>query len=80
MSKLNWKKVIGWAVAAAVVVGVVGFNMHQQQALQNSDKKIVYAILPLSGQIAQYGKDMQKRKINSLLIHTPQKSRLSLHS
>ena len=58
--KINWKKVIGWAVAAAVVVGIVGFNMHQQQALQNSDKKVVYAILPLSGQIAQYGKDMQK--------------------
>ena len=31
MSKINWKKVIGWGVAALVVIGVVGTNMHNQQ-------------------------------------------------
>ena len=31
MSKLNWKKVIGWGVATLVVVGVVGFNAWQNE-------------------------------------------------
>ena len=55
--KFNWKKVIGWGMAALVVIGVVAFNMNQQQ--NNTDKKTVYAILPLTGEFAQYGKDMQ---------------------
>ena len=59
MSKINWKKVIGWVVAALVVIGVVGTNMYNQQ--QNSTgKKNVYALLPLSGPLAQYGKDLQQ--------------------
>ncbi|MBE6446546.1 MAG: amino acid ABC transporter substrate-binding protein [Alphaproteobacteria bacterium] len=57
--KLNWKKVIGWSVAAAVVVGIVGFNMHQQQNTDTS-KKNVYVLIPLSGPIAQSGHDYQK--------------------
>ncbi|MBE6446547.1 MAG: amino acid ABC transporter substrate-binding protein [Alphaproteobacteria bacterium] len=60
MSKLNWKKVIGWAVAALVVIGVVGTNMYNQQQNSDNSKRIVYAVLPLSGQFASYGKDVQK--------------------
>ena len=59
MSKINWKKVIGWGVAALVVIGVVGTNMYRQLQ-SNSIKRNVYAVLPLSGQFASYGKDVQK--------------------
>ena len=53
----NWKKIIGWFLAAAVVVGVVAFNMHQQQT--GSAKRKVYAILPLSGNMAELGNSMK---------------------
>ena len=54
----NWKKVVGWILAAAVVVGVVVFNMRQQQK-DTADKKNVYAVLPLSGPVANVGKDLK---------------------
>ena len=57
---MNWKKIIGWVLAAAVVVGVVAFNMHQQQVLQNTGKRNVYVVLPLTGVQAQHGKDVKK--------------------
>ncbi|MFQ6704158.1 MAG: ABC transporter substrate-binding protein, partial [Alphaproteobacteria bacterium] len=60
MSKLNWKKVIGWAVAALIVIGVVGTNMYNQQKQANSSKKNVYAVLPLTGAFAEFGKNIQK--------------------
>lgn len=60
MSKINWKKVIGWAVAALVVIGVVGTNMYNQQEQANSSKKNVYAVLPLTGAFAEFGKNIQK--------------------
>ena len=31
---MNWKKVIGWAVAALVVIGVVGFNAWQNNKIK----------------------------------------------
>ncbi len=59
MSKLNWKKVIGWGVAALVVIGVVGTNMYNQQ--QNSTgKRNVYAVLPLTGGLASIGEEYKK--------------------
>ncbi|MBP5343949.1 MAG: ABC transporter substrate-binding protein [Alphaproteobacteria bacterium] len=60
MKKVNWKSIIGWTVAALVAGFIVYSNMQEQKALQESGKKVVYAVLPLSGQIAKYGKDMQK--------------------
>ena len=61
MSKLNWKKVIGWGVAALVVIGVVGTNMYnQQEQRKDSVKPIVYALLPLSGPIANTGQEFKK--------------------
>ena len=59
MSKLNWKKVIGWAVAALVVIGVVGTNMYNQQHSNNS-KRNVYAVLPLTGGLSYVGQEAQK--------------------
>lgn len=58
MSKLNWKKVIGWGVAALVIIGVVGFNAYKEQSNNNGNKK-VYAILPLTGMYAQSGKEQK---------------------
>ena len=56
MSKLNWKKVIGWGVAAAVAVGVVAFNIKTEQT-QTTDKPVIKigAILPLTGASAYTG-------------------------
>ena len=56
---VNWKNVIGWGMAALVVLGVVGTNMYNQQKSDGS-KRNVYAIMPSTGAIAQFGKDEQK--------------------
>ena len=58
MSKINWKKVIGWGVAALVVIGVVGFNAYKEQNLTN--KKRIYAILPITGSLSFQGKEEKK--------------------
>ena len=62
MSKMNWKKVIGWGVAALVVVGVVGTNMYQYQKEQKGDKPVVKigVTLPLTGAMAQLGQQGKK--------------------
>ena len=54
------KKILGWAVAILVVVGVVGTNMYQQQQSSNTDKRKVYAALPLTGVLAVAGQDYKK--------------------
>lgn len=61
MGKLNWKKVIGWAVAALVIIGVVGTNMYQK-CEQKGDRPIVKigALYPMSGAAAVYGEVAQK--------------------
>ena len=61
MSKLNWKKVIGWGVAALVVIGVVGTNIYQKRE-QKGDRPIVKigALYPMSGAAAVYGEAAQK--------------------
>ena len=48
MSKINWKKVIGWAVAVLALIGIVGTNMYRQHQQTNADKRNVYAVLPLT--------------------------------
>ena len=54
------KKILGWALAILVVVGVVGYNMYQQQQNSNTGKKKVYAALPLTGVLAVAGQDYKK--------------------
>ena len=52
MSKLNWKKVIGWGVAALVVIGVVGYNTwktKQTQAIQQKPNVLVMAHITGAG-------------------------------
>ena len=60
MSKINWRKVIGWGVAALVIIGVVGTNMYNQQKKPSGNKKVVYAMLPLTGAVAEVGKEAQR--------------------
>ena len=52
MSKINWKKVIGWGVAALVVIGVLGTNMYNQQT---DNKNKIIGFLPLTGRMASAG-------------------------
>ena len=54
------KKFLGWALAILVVVGVIGFNMYNQQKEQSDSKKDVYAMLPLTGAVAEVGKEAQR--------------------
>ena len=56
----NWKKVVGWVLAAAVVVGVVGFNAYKSQERATTGKQKVYAVLPLTGNVAFVGQKIQK--------------------
>ncbi|MBP5534164.1 MAG: ABC transporter substrate-binding protein [Alphaproteobacteria bacterium] len=56
MKKVNWKSIVGWGVAALVVVCIIGTNMHQQRQLETG-KRNLYALLPLTGVIAQPGQD-----------------------
>ena len=71
--KVRWKSIIGYVIAVLVIAGVVFFNVQNQKAIQNSDKKNVYAILPLTGSMAESGnatKDIlvqwEKRHPNAL--------------
>ena len=56
MKKLNWKKIIGWGIVVLGLGFIICFNIKDQ----NSDKKNVYAVLPLSGPMAQTGKEAQQ--------------------
>ena len=63
MKKLNWKSIVGWGIAALVAGFIVYTNMQEQKALQNSGKKNVYAVLPLSGGWAFGGKEEKKSNV-----------------
>ena len=53
----NWKSIIGWGIAALVAGFIIYSNMQEQKALQNSGKRNIYAVLPLTGPRGQSGKD-----------------------
>ena len=59
MKKTNWKSIIGWGVATLVVVGVICGNIYQQRE-QDTGKRNLYALLPLTGVIAQPGQDYKQ--------------------
>ena len=56
MSKLSWKSIIGWTIAALVAGFLIYSNMQEQKALQTSGKRNVYAVLPLTGPLSIWGK------------------------
>ena len=59
--KMNWKKVVGWSVAALVLAGIIGTNIYQQRD-QKSARQIIKigALYPMSGSAAVYGKQAQR--------------------
>ena len=59
-SKMNWKKVLGWGVAIAVVFGIIGYNAYQEHLKSLTNKKRIYAILPITGGLAFQGKEEKK--------------------
>ena len=59
MKKLNWKSIVGWGIAALVAGFIVYSNMQEQKALQNSGKKNVYAVLPLTGLSGHIGTEQK---------------------
>ena len=60
MQKINWKSILGWTVAVLVVGFIIYSNIQDQKTLQNSGKKNVYAVLPLSGNTAIFGKTVKE--------------------
>ena len=52
MSKMNWKKVIGWGVAALVVIGVV---WHNALEVSKSNAHKIMGFVPLTGKLASAG-------------------------
>ena len=55
---MNWKKVIGWCVAAVALCFVVCINIQNQKATQND--KTVLVILPMTGNAAVWGEHFSK--------------------
>ena len=60
MKKIKWKNIIGWTVAALVAGFIVYSNMQEQKALQESGKRNIYALLPLTGMYASAGQEMNE--------------------
>ena len=56
----NWKTIVGWTVAILILGFVFYSNVKEQRAIENSGKKNVYAVLPLSGSIAKSGQEYQQ--------------------
>ncbi|MBP5343456.1 MAG: ABC transporter substrate-binding protein [Alphaproteobacteria bacterium] len=61
MKKLNWKSIVGWGVAALVIVGIIGTNMYQMRE-QKTDKPIVKIgiTMPLTGAMGKFGQEIKK--------------------
>ena len=51
MDKINWKKVIGWGIMAAIIGCVIYFNKPQEK---KEDELVVAVNLPLSGPISSF--------------------------
>ena len=75
MSKLNWKSIVGWGIAALVVVGIIGTNMYQMRE-EKTDKPVVKigVTLPLTGSMAKMGQDSRKG-IEMRLSEIPENSK-----
>ena len=72
---MNWKKVVGWSVAALILAGIIGTNIYQQRD-QKTDKPIVKigVTLPLTGPMAKFGQE-DKNGIELRLSQIPQNSK-----
>ena len=59
MKKNNWKGIVGWVVAIAVIFGIIGYNAYQAKQQATTGKPKVYAVLPLSGSVADFGQKIK---------------------
>ena len=57
MAKFNWKHIIGWGLAVFVAGFIIYSNMQEQKALQESGRRNLYTILPLTGGLASVGQE-----------------------
>ena len=69
MKKINWKSIIGWGVAALVAVGIVGYNAYQDNVKTTTGKRKVYAIVQLTGPIAEAGKHVKAAMDSWMEMH-----------
>ena len=69
MSKLNWKSIVGWGVAIAVIFGIVGYNAYQDNVKTTTGKRKVYTIVQLTGPIAEAGKHVKAAMDSWLEMH-----------
>ena len=58
MSKLNWKSIVGWGIAALVAGFIVYTNMQEQK--KSSNENTVLVILPMTGNAAVWGQHFSK--------------------
>ncbi|MBP5344264.1 MAG: ABC transporter substrate-binding protein [Alphaproteobacteria bacterium] len=67
--KLNWKNIIGWIVAIAVIFGIIGYNAYQDNKKTVDGKRKVYAIVQLTGPIAEAGKHVKAAMDSWMEMH-----------
>ena len=46
---------MGWGIATLVIIGIIGTNMYQEHLKSLTDKRRIYAALPLTGVLAGAG-------------------------
>ena len=62
MRNFNRKKVIGWFIAALVLIGIIATNVYQQQRVEKTEKQTIKIafLYPLTGNAGFVGKSAQK--------------------
>ena len=60
MKKINWKNIMGWMIAIAVIFGIIGYNAYQNEKQATTGKPKIYTLLPLSGSAAAFGQQAKK--------------------
>ncbi|MBP5344568.1 MAG: amino acid ABC transporter substrate-binding protein [Alphaproteobacteria bacterium] len=58
MKNLNWKSIVGWGIAAVVVVGIIGGNILQNNK-SNGNYRVI-GFFPLTGKVSSPGMEMSK--------------------
>ncbi|MBP5534603.1 MAG: ABC transporter substrate-binding protein [Alphaproteobacteria bacterium] len=76
MRNFNRKKVIGWFIAALVLIGIIATNVYQQQRIEKTEKPVVKigVTLPLTGSMARLGQQA-KKAVDLRISEVPSDSR-----
>ena len=75
MQKIKWKSILGWTIAALVVVGIIGTNMYQMRD-EKADKPVVKIgiTMPLTGSMSRLGQQA-KKAVELRISEVPKDSR-----